>query len=245
MVSKVTLHIKKLFLVSVCACIALYACKENSKQKSVEKQRHIFGFDNNSYLIIKSFMESNYHEKKLYKLSDDSLISLIHCLYPKNKGEQINDTILLHTYYKQLDHICGGITHLSLWRNTNTPKIMSLNERASVDAFQKYFNENLKQCFTKNNINIYKLHIEIFVESYYCGIKNLFIKTVPKVDDDILNEFYRIVYTKPRWTLDKVLATKAEVDSNDYVRDKKLKINLEVLNNKINSVHYISDSISK
>jgi hypothetical protein len=69
--------------------------------------------------------------------------------------------------------------------------------------------------------------------------------SLQQVDEDILNEFYRIVYTNPKWTLQELSATKTEVDSNDYVRDKKLKINLEIINNSVTSIQCISDSLRK
>jgi len=114
-----------------------------------------------------------------------------------------------------------------------------------MDTLKRYFNKNLEQGFSSNSIRIDKLNIVIFVDMFYCAIGKLTIKTSPRVDEDILNEFYRIVYTNPKWTLQELSATKTEVDSNDYVRDKKLKINLEIINNSVTSIQCISDSLRK
>ena len=246
MALRVILHIRNIILSGLCVCLVLNACKENAEHNSVEKQRHVFSFDNSSYLFVKSFIETNQHKMELYKLSEDSLLALIHNVYPKSKGKQINDTILLHTYNQQLSNSnCGNMKDLAMLRLiSNTPKIMSLNENAIIDTLKSHFNKNLEQGFSSNSIKIDKLNIVIHVDMFYCIIKNLTITTASKVDDDILNEFYRIVYTNPKWTLDKVSATQMEVDSNDNVRDKKLKINLEIINNRVTSIYYISDSLT-
>lgn len=246
MASKVILYIRNIILTGLCACVVLDACKENVEHNSVKKRRHVFSFNNSSYLLVKSFIETNQHDRELYKLSEDSLLALIHNVYPKCNGKQIDDTILLHTYNQQLSNSnCGNINDMSLWRNSNTPKILSLNEKAIMDTLKRYFNKNLEQGFSSNSIRIDKLNIVILVDMFYCIIKELTITTSPRVDEDILNEFYRIVYTNPKWTLQELSATKAEVDSNDYVRDKKLKINLEIVNNRVTSIQCISDSLSK
>ena len=235
-----------MLLSGLCAFVVLDSCKENVEHNTVNISRHVFSFDNSSYLLVKSFIESNQHKSELYKLSEDSLLALIHNVYPKCKGKQIDDTILLHTYKRQLSNSnCGNVNDMSLWRNSNTPKILSLNENATMDTLKRYFNKNLEQGFSSNSIRIDKLNIVIFVDMFYCAIGKLTIKTSPRVDEDILNEFYRIVYTNPKWTLQELSATKTEVDSNDYVRDKKLKINLEIINNSVTSIQCISDSLRK
>jgi hypothetical protein len=232
------LYTKRLILFHFLILSIFGSCKE--------KREHHFGFDNNAFLLIKDYIDSNYWHLRMDKISNDSLVGIIDKLYIKEEGSKINDTILLQTYLVQKENeiVLRPDNDMTLWRNSSTPKILTLDENKSINNFVTHFNINLTDNFRNNNVLIKNINLQIKIYFFYHRIMNITITSNADLDKDILNEFYRIVYTSPKWILKYDIATQDEISSNRYVRDKNLIINLEIKNTKITKFLYSCDSLN-
>jgi len=229
------LNIKLKLFVAFIFFVAI-GCVKNENFKSE--------FNNEIYLKVKSYLKENKHELRIYGQSDDSLVNLVGTLYNKKEYPNLNDSLLLQTFLFTETILCGDVNATTLWYNSKTPKIMSANIENGLPKFLEHLKTNLDSTYFKHSKNPYPISINLDIILFYCRIDEVQIKVDSGTDKKLVNELYRIIYTSNSWTLDKLNATKIEKNSNQYVRNKRLSIELNISNKEVELIDYKVDSSS-
>lgn len=224
-----------------------------------KNEKFISNFDNEIYLIFKNYIDTssiNFASKK----NNSIAIKYIAEINNKNEMAYVNDSIILQTYQSWLgdseDAFCGASSYhmkrrirvyIDENKKVHTLKIgiLSANIEKSLPPFIHHIDSCLKASYFKVIKSHRQINVHLDIKLQSCRIGSIVITSDEKVDKNLINELYKIIYTSPKWMLEEVDATPVERKESGYNREKNLNINISVNNNKTEILNYTVDSLYK
>lgn len=227
------------------------SCKHREKE-----EKFISNFDNEVFLKAKHYFDTS--SINFFSGTYDSIAyKIIGQFYDKEKSPNINDTIILQTYKDRFgdseDYFCDEVNYYLKRRafslNPKTGKIerapfgiLSANIESSLPKFIHFIDSSLKVTYFKTVQHSKQFQVSLDIQLDHCRISKIVINADKGLDKNIINELYKIIYTSPKWKLDEVDANTEEKLKESYVRNKKLNINLNILNDSVSLINYTVDS---